>query len=69
MLFRSNSRRAQEEGYQGSAGNSGAVGGGKRLDDDNSSKDVVNMINQAQLVSNDFEDTTDWKTPGFRYRY
>ncbi|KAJ5590046.1 hypothetical protein N7450_004018 [Penicillium hetheringtonii] len=64
-----NSRRAQEEGYEGSAGNSGAVGGGKRLDDDNSSKDVVNMINQAQLVSNDFEDTTDWKTPGFRYRY
>ncbi|KAJ5102812.1 hypothetical protein N7532_003341 [Penicillium argentinense] len=64
-----NARRAREEGFEGSAGNAGAVGGGKVLDNDRTSKDVVDMMNQVQLVSNDFEDTTDWKTSGFRYRY
>lgn len=64
-----NARRAAEEGFEGSAGNAGAVGGVKVVDGQEDSKDVVDMINQVQLVSNDFEDTTDWKTTGFRYRY
>ncbi|KAJ6014994.1 hypothetical protein N7540_009585 [Penicillium herquei] len=64
-----NEKRVQEEGFQGSAGNAGAVGGGKVLDVDDSSKNVVDMVNQVRLVSNDYEDITDWKTPGFRYRY
>lgn len=64
-----NARRTREEGFEGSAGNAGAVGGGKVLDNQRNSEDVVDMVNQVQLVSNDFEDTTDWNSPGFRYRY
>lgn len=64
-----NRKRALEEGFEGSAGNAGAVGGGKVLDVDDTSRNVADMVNQVRLVSNDYEDVTDWKTPGFRYRY
>jgi hypothetical protein len=64
-----NARRVQVEGFEGSAGNAGAVGGGKVLDVDPNAKNVGQMVNQVQLVSNDYEDITDWKTPGFRYRF
>ncbi|KAJ5661715.1 uncharacterized protein N7477_009331 [Penicillium maclennaniae] len=64
-----NSRRVREEGFEGSAGNAGAVGNGKVMDVDSNSKNVVDMVNQVRLVPNDYEDVTDWKTPGFRYRY
>ncbi|KAF4770238.1 hypothetical protein HAV15_011309 [Penicillium sp. str.  len=63
-----NARRTRLEGFEGSAGNSGAVGG-KGLDDDPDSTNVADMVNRVQLVSDDYEDVTDWKTPGFRYRY
>ncbi|KAJ5382627.1 Major facilitator superfamily domain general substrate transporter [Penicillium concentricum] len=62
-----NARRVRLEGFVGSSGNAGAVGG-KALDTDDS-KNVADMVNQVQLVSDDYEDVTDWKTPGFRYRY
>ncbi|KAJ5939404.1 hypothetical protein N7466_002538 [Penicillium verhagenii] len=68
-LQRTNAKRVCQEGFQGSAGNAGAVGGGKTLDGDNASNDVVDMVNRVRLVSDDYEDVTDWKTPGFRYRY
>ncbi|KAJ5950678.1 Major facilitator superfamily domain general substrate transporter [Penicillium vulpinum] len=66
-----NARRVRLEGFEGSAGNAGAVGGGKVMDGDADpdSKNVADMVNQVQLVSDDYEDVTDWKTPGFRYRY
>lgn len=64
-----NNKRVRLEGFQGSAGNAGAVGGGKLLDGDNDSPNVGDMVNRVRLVSDDYEDITDWKTPGFRYRY
>ena len=63
-----NSRRVCQEGFEGSAGNAGAICGGKAVDNANESE-VVDMADQARLVSADDEDVTDWKTPGFRYRY
>ncbi|KXG48980.1 Major facilitator superfamily domain, general substrate transporter [Penicillium griseofulvum] len=62
-----NARRVRLEGFVGSSGNAGAVGG-KALDSDDSTN-VADMVNRVQLVSDDYEDVTDWKTPGFRYRY
>lgn len=64
-----NARRVRVEGFEGSAGNAGAVGGGKVLDVDQNAKNVAQMVNQVQLASTDYEDITDWKTPGFRYRF
>ncbi|KAJ5802308.1 uncharacterized protein N7503_004758, partial [Penicillium pulvis] len=64
-----NDKRVRLEGFQGSAGNAGAVGGGKLLDGDNNPQNVGDMVTQVRLVSDDYEDITDWKTPGFRYRY
>ncbi|KAJ5793895.1 hypothetical protein N7457_000494 [Penicillium paradoxum] len=63
-----NARRVHLEGFEGSAGNAGAVGG-KVLDGDRDSNDVGDMVDRVRLVSDDYEDITDWKTPGFRYRY
>ncbi|KAJ6083337.1 hypothetical protein N7467_007472 [Penicillium canescens] len=63
-----NARRTRLEGFEGSAGNAGAVGG-KVLDGDQDSKNIADMVTRVQLVSDDYEDITDWKTPGFRYRY
>ena len=62
-----NARRVRVEGFEGSAGNAGAVGG--KVSDPHESRDVSEMVNQVQPVSDDYEDITDWKTPGFRYRY
>ncbi|KAJ5624194.1 hypothetical protein N7510_000503 [Penicillium lagena] len=64
-----NASRVRQEGFEGSAGNAGAIGGGKVLNVEPNSKNVVDVMNQVQLVSDDYEDITDWKTPGFRYRY
>ncbi|KAJ6180821.1 hypothetical protein N7519_011282 [Penicillium mononematosum] len=63
-----NARRVRLEGFEGSAGNAGAVGG-KGLDAARDSTNVADMVNRVQLVSDDYEDITDWNTPGFRYRY
>ncbi len=64
-----NARRIREEGFVGSAGSAGAVGGGKMVDADGDGKNVLDMVNEVQLTSADYEDVTDWKTAGFRYRY
>jgi hypothetical protein len=63
-----NTRRTRLEGFEGSSGNAGAVGG-KVLGGDQDSKNVADMVTRVQVVSDDYEDVTDWKTPGFRYRY
>ncbi len=64
-----NARRVREEGFVGSAGSAGAAGGGKVVTSDGEAKDVSDMVNEVQLTSEDYEDVTDWKTVGFRYRY
>lgn len=56
-----NKRRAREEGFEGSAGTSGVVGGGKVVDG-------VDGDEEVELRSEDYEDVTDWKIAGFRYR-
>lgn len=56
------------EGFEGSAGNAGAVGG-KGLDAARDSTNVADIVDRVPLVSDDYEDVTDWNTPGFRYRY
>ncbi|CAJ2508529.1 Uu.00g135550.m01.CDS01 [Anthostomella pinea] len=62
-----NRRRQREEGVEGSAGASGAVSGGKVVDVD-SQHQVAVVVNEVQLRPEDYEDATDWKTFGFRYR-
>ncbi|KAL1848545.1 hypothetical protein Daus18300_013555 [Diaporthe australafricana] len=59
-----NARRARLEGFEGSAGSAGAVGGGKVVD----IAGDANAVNEVELRSEDYEDVTDWQTPGFRYR-
>lgn len=61
-----NNKRRQEEGIEGSAGTSGVVGG--KVDDVNDGRSVTEAINEVQLRPEDYEDVTDWKTFGFRYR-
>lgn len=63
-----NARRVRREGFEGSAGNSGAISC-KPADQDTDSRNVVDMVAGAQLASEDYADITDWKTEGFRYRY
>ncbi|KAI0836203.1 putative allantoate permease [Hypoxylon sp. FL0890] len=62
-----NKRRQREEGIQGSAGASGAIGGGKVVDVVDG-RNVIEAVNEVQLRPEDYEDVTDWKTFGFRYR-
>ncbi|KAF2801070.1 MFS general substrate transporter [Melanomma pulvis-pyrius CBS 109.77] len=62
-----NRKRERDEGIVGSSGTSGAVGGGKVLDaavGGNGSE----AMNAVELQPEDYEDTTDWRTFGFRYR-
>ncbi|PSR81237.1 MFS general substrate transporter [Coniella lustricola] len=70
-----NARRATEEGFEGSAGASGAVAGGKVVDLAGSRRDAAaaaaaaaSAIADVQLRDEDFEDVTDWQISGFRYR-
>ncbi|EIW55355.1 MFS general substrate transporter [Trametes versicolor FP-101664 SS1] len=60
-----NARRAKEEGFEGSAGASGTVGEGKVVDVADTGAGAVNDV---ELKGRDYEDLTDWQTPGFRYR-
>ncbi|KAF2703531.1 MFS general substrate transporter [Pleomassaria siparia CBS 279.74] len=62
-----NKKRERDEGIVGSSGTSGAVGGGKVVDATVGGHGTEAM-NAVQLQPEDYEDTTDWKTFGFRYR-
>lgn len=71
-LARCNATRTRDEGFEGSAGASGAVAGGKVVDlaasrgaHDAAGADAVDGVD---LRSEDYEDVTDWQIPGFRYR-
>lgn len=63
-----NKRLAQREGFEGSAGAAGAVGGGKLVEVDGTGKTIAQAVNDVELRSEDYEDVTDWNTAGFRYR-
>ncbi|BDD58079.1 hypothetical protein MAP00_003386 [Monascus purpureus] len=62
-----NTKRDREEGIQGSAGFSGIVAGGK-VTELNNKHYVVNAVKNVALEPEDYDDVTDWKTFGFRYR-
>lgn len=62
-----NAKRAREEGFEGSAGASGAVGGGKVVD--NTGAAGADTVQDVELRSEDYEDVTDWQMVGFRYRF
>ncbi|KAF3771126.1 MFS general substrate transporter [Cryphonectria parasitica EP155] len=64
-LARVNARRTRDEGFEGSAGASGAVGGGKVVDIAQGGADAVSRV---ELRGEDYEDVTDWQIAGFRYR-
>ncbi|KAK7909179.1 allantoate permease [Apiospora marii] len=69
-----NKRREREEGIHAGLGASGVVGcshddGGKPVDvAGGSAAEVTEAVNQVHLRPEDYEDVTDWKTVGFRYR-
>lgn len=64
-----NARRARDEGFEGSAGASGAVAGGKVVDLAGGGADGgAAAVGGVELRSEDYEDVTDWQITGFRYR-
>ncbi|KAK6826976.1 hypothetical protein RU639_004685 [Aspergillus parasiticus] len=63
-----NKRRDREEGVQGNAGLSGAVGGKVVEERRRGNNDVSELVRSVDLRPEDYEDVTDWKTVGFRYR-
>jgi MFS family permease len=62
-----NLKRTREEGFEGSASSAGALAGGKVPEVANG-KDVAEVVTEVQLRPEDYDDVTDWKTVGFRYR-
>lgn len=62
-----NARRTKQEGFEGSAGAAGAVADGK-MGAALTGKDVAEAAAEVQLRPEDYEDVTDWKMVGFRYR-
>ncbi|KAJ9150354.1 Allantoate permease [Pleurostoma richardsiae] len=64
-----NHKRVREEGIQGSAGASGAVAGGKVIEIGHKSGETDQALREIEFQSEDYEDVTDWKTYGFRYRF
>jgi MFS family permease len=62
-----NLKRMREEGFEGSASSAGGLAGGKAREVSNG-KDVAEVVTEVQLRPEDYDDVTDWKTVGFRYR-
>lgn len=62
-----NAKRSKEEGFVGNAGAAGVVAAGK-VSDTVDGKDVAETVTGIQLRPEDYEDVTDWKMVGFRYR-
>jgi MFS family permease len=61
-----NGQRMREEGFEGNSGVAGVVG--VRKGDDRVDGGDMDA-GRVELNSEDYEDVTDWKTVGFRYRY
>jgi hypothetical protein len=62
-----NAKRERDEGVKGSAGAGGIVAGGK-LAGNVDRQDLTARVGQIELRPEDYDDVTDWKTFGFRYR-
>lgn len=62
-----NTKRERVEGVKGSAGAGGVVAGGK-MADDMDGQNLTARVAQIELRAEDYDDVTDWKTFGFRYR-
>ena len=62
-----NVKREREEGVKGSAGTGGVVAGSK-MPVEIDRGDISVRVGQVQLQAEDYDDVTDWKTFGFRYR-
>lgn len=62
-----NTKRDCKEGIQGSSGFSGIVAGGT-VTELNNKNSVVDAVRNVALQLEDYDDVTDWKTFGFRYR-
>lgn len=62
-----NSKREREEGVKGSAGAGGVIAAGKTADNEVRDLDAQ-QPGEVELLPEDYDDVTDWKTFGFRYR-
>ncbi|RSM20613.1 hypothetical protein CDV31_000591 [Fusarium ambrosium] len=62
-----NAKRSREEGFEGSARSAGAVANGK-VPEALNGRNVAEAVTEVELRPEDYEDVTDWKTVGFRYR-
>ncbi|KAJ4361986.1 hypothetical protein N0V83_010927 [Neocucurbitaria cava] len=62
-----NTKREREEGVKGSAGAGGVVAGGKMVDEADQ-RNLSSRVGEIELIAEDYDDVTDWKTFGFRYR-
>ncbi|ETN41456.1 uncharacterized protein HMPREF1541_03392 [Cyphellophora europaea CBS 101466] len=62
-----NHRREKLEGVKGSSGAGGIVAGGKLADVDDG-RNLAEHAGEVELQAEDYDDVTDWKTFGFRYR-
>jgi MFS family permease len=62
-----NAKREKDEGVKGSAGTGGLVAAGKMMDEVEV-QDLSARAGTVELVPEDYDDVTDWKTFGFRYR-
>ncbi|EPE02635.1 allantoate permease [Ophiostoma piceae UAMH 11346] len=67
-LMWTNAKRTRVEGIEGSSSASGVVGGGKVVDV-HIDAGIAEAVHDVVLCPEDYEDVTDWKTIGFRYRY
>lgn len=63
-----NHQREKVEGVKGSAGAAGVVAGGKLADETGDDRNLAARAGEVELQAEDYEDVTDWKTFGFRYR-
>jgi hypothetical protein len=61
-----NTKREREEGVKGNAG-AGRVVAGKVVDEVDARK-LGTRLGRIELRAEDYDDVTDWKTFGFRYR-
>jgi MFS family permease len=61
-----NTKREREEGVKGSAGAGGVVAG--KVVDEIDARNLSTRLGRIELRAEDYDDATDWKTFGFRYR-
>jgi hypothetical protein len=57
----------ERRGSKGSASSAGALSSGK-VPEVEAGKDVAQSVTEVRLRPEDYDDVTDWKTVGFRYR-